>query len=70
MLSMLFAGFIILFVSMREFGNDDAFAASTFIISIIATMFFALEFISTQMLTIIIILAGISFIIIVMRRQQ
>ncbi len=56
MLGMLLAGWVILYTSMRSQGNDDALVASSFIIAILSISFFALEFISTAMLTIIILI--------------
>ena len=62
MLGMLLAGFIILYTSMRSEGNDDALVAASFITAILSISFFALEFISTAMLTIIMIVFGILFV--------
>ena len=58
MLGMLLVGFVILFVSMRESGNKEALVASSFITAVLGIFFFALEFISTGMLTIIILVFG------------
>ena len=61
MMGMLLAGFIILFISMREADPQDALVASTFITSILAISFYALDFIKGQYLTIIIILFAALF---------
>jgi len=55
MTGMLFAGFIILFTSMRFAGNKDALIASSFIITVLAIFFRALDFIDNGRLIIIII---------------
>ena len=62
MLGMLLAGWVILYTSMRSEGNDDALVASSFIIAVLSISFFALEFISPAMLTIIMIVFGILFV--------
>ncbi len=62
MLGMLLAGWVILYTSMRSEGNDDALVASSFIIAVLSISFFALEFISTAMLTIIMIIFGLLFV--------
>ncbi len=69
MFGMLIAGFIILFVSMRSAGNQDALVASSFMIAILAIFFFMLEFISVPMLTIIIIIFGLIFMATVIRKE-
>jgi len=67
MLGMLLAGFVILFVSMREAGNDDALTASSFIIAILSISFFALDFIKGQYLTVIIIMFALLFVFRIVR---
>ena len=63
MLGMLLAGFVIMFVSMRYAGTKESIVASGFITTIMAIFFFALEFISGGMLTIIIIIYAIIYVI-------
>ncbi len=69
MLGMLLVGFVILFVSMRESGNRDALIASSFMTAILAIFFFMLQFISTAMLTIIIIVFGGIFVFMVLKQD-
>ena len=61
MLGMLLAGFVIMFVSMRENGNKEALVTSSFIIAIMSIFFMSLGFISTGKLTIILIAFGLIF---------
>ncbi len=63
MLGMLLAGFVIMFVSMMSAGPKDAIVASGFITTVMAILFFALEFISGSMLTAIIIIYVLIYII-------
>ena len=69
MLGMLLVGFVILFVSMRESGNKEAFVGSGFITAVLGIFFFALEFISAGILTIIIIVFGGIFIWIALNKD-
>jgi len=69
MLGMLLAGFIILFVSMREAGNDDALVASSFITAVLSIIFYALGFMKGQFLTIIIIIFTLLFVLRVLKRD-
>lgn len=72
MFGMLIAGFIILLVSMMNrggFDNKDALVASGFITTILAILFFMLEFITVPMLTIIIIAFGIIFVFTVLKKS-
>ena len=70
MLGMLFAGFIILFVGSMKSNVEpkEALAVSSFIISIVAISFFAMEFIQTSHLTIILIIFGIVFMYTMLRK--
>ncbi len=69
MAGMLLAGFVILFVTMRESGNQDALIAASFITAILGIFFFALEFISTAMLVIIIIVFGGLFLFVALKKD-
>jgi len=62
MLGMLFVGWVVLFVSMRGYGNRDSLLASTFIIAVMAIFFKTLEFISTSYMVIVIIIFAIIFV--------
>ena len=55
MSGMLLAGFVILYTSMRSTGNQDALIASSFIITVLAVFFRALDFIGNGILSAIII---------------
>ena len=61
MTGMLFAGFVILFTSMRSSGNKDAMIASAFIITVLSVFFRALEFIDNARLIIIVIIFLVIF---------
>jgi len=61
MLGMLLAAFVVLYVSMRSSGNQDALVATTFIITIISFSFYGLNFIDGLYVIILIILLGILF---------
>ena len=63
MLGMLLAGFVILFVAMMSAGTKEALVASGFITTVMAILFFALEFISGGMLTTIIIIYVLVYVI-------
>lgn len=63
MLGMLFAGWVILFVSMRAYGNKDAILASSFVIAIMSIFFRALDFISNAKVVVIIIVFVAIFVI-------
>lgn len=63
MLGMLLAGFIILLIAMISHGTKEAIIASGFITTIMAILFYALEFIKGSMLIVIIIIYGIIFIV-------
>lgn len=63
MTGMLFAGFVILFVSMRSAGNKDALMASGFMIAVMAIFFRTLEFISTAKTIVIIIVFAIILVV-------
>jgi len=63
MLGMLLAGFVILFVAMMSAGTKEALVASGFITTVLAILFFALEFISGGMLTTIIIIYVLVYVI-------
>lgn len=69
MIGMLVAGFIILFVSMRSAGNEEALTATSFIMAIIGLSFYGLKFISGQILIILLILLGILFVFKVFKRD-
>ena len=62
MVGMLFAGWVILFTSMRGSGNREALLSSTFIIAVMAIFFRALEFVSTGKTVILIIIFAIVFV--------
>ncbi len=61
MLSMLLAGFIIMFIATNKANVEpkEALTVSVFITAVLSVSFFALEFISGAMLTIIMIIFGI-----------
>ena len=63
MLGMLLAGFVILFVASKKANVEpkESLAASTFIIAVISISFFAMEFITTAMLTLLLIGFGLVF---------
>ncbi len=63
MLGMLLAGFVILFVAMMSAGTKEALVASGFITTVMAILFFALEFIKGGMLTAIIIIYVLIYVI-------
>ena len=69
MMGMLIAGFVIMFVTMREHGNKDALVASSFITTILGILFFSLGFISTQMLILLIIAFGGMFLFLLYRKD-
>jgi len=69
MLGMLLVGFVVLFISMRNAGNKDALTAASFITTVLAIFFYTLEFISTAMLTIIVISFGLYFVYITLRKE-
>jgi len=71
MSGMLFAGFVILFIASSKQGVEpkEALAVSGFITTILSIFFFTLEFISAQILTIIIILFSIIFLFIVLKKE-
>lgn len=69
MLGMLFAGWVIMFVSMRSFGNRDALIASSFMIAILSIFFRALEFISTTKTVIILIIFVVIFVVTMQRKE-
>lgn len=62
MLGILLAAFVILFVSMRGAGNEEALTATTFIITILAFGFYGLGFIDGLYLTAFIVAFGFLFI--------
>lgn len=55
MFGILMVGAIILFVSMKEYGNKDALAVTTFIIGIMSISFLVLGFITIGFLVFILI---------------
>ncbi len=63
MLGMLLAGFVILFVAMMSAGTKEALVASGFITTVMAILFFALEFIKGSMLIAIIIIYVLVYVI-------
>ena len=63
MLGMLLAGFVILFVAMMSAGTKEALVASGFITTVMAILFFALEFIKGGMLIAIIIIYVLIYVI-------
>ena len=63
MLGMLLAGFVILFVAMMSAGTKEALVASGFITTVMAILFFALEFTKGGMLTAIIIIYVLIYVI-------
>lgn len=63
MMGMLLAGFVILFVAMMSAGTKEALVASGFITTVLAILFFALEFIKGGVLIAIIIIYVLIFII-------
>ena len=63
MLGMLLAGFVILFVSMMGSGVKESIVASGFITTVMAILFFAIEFIKGGMLITIIVIYGVICII-------
>ena len=69
MTGMLLAGFVILFTSMRSNGNRDALLASSFIITILAVFFRALEFIDNGRLIIIIVIFGLIFVASILKKE-
>ncbi len=69
MLGMLLVGFVVLFVSMRNAGNQDAMMASSFITAVLAIFFYTLQFISSGMLIIIEIIFGLYFVYTVLRKE-
>ncbi len=69
MLGMLFAGWVIMFVAMGEFGNRDALIASSFMIAVMAIFFRTLEFISTTKTVIILIVFAIIFVLTMIRKE-
>jgi len=70
MTGILFAGFVILFSSMRFAGNKDAFLASAFIISILAIFFRALLFIDNIKLAIILVSFMIAFVVTMLAERR
>ena len=70
MTGILFAGFVILFTSMRFAGNKDALIASSFIITVLAIFFRALEFIDNGKLIIIIVAFLLIFTISLVTKQE
>lgn len=70
MAGILLAGFIILFVSMRSptVGNKDAFVTSGFITAVLAVLFVTLEFISVNIMTLIVLIFGVMFALIVLKK--
>ena len=69
MLGMLLVGFVVLFISMRSAGNQDAMMASSFITAVLAIFFYTLQFISAGMLIIIEIVFGIYFVYTILRKE-
>lgn len=60
MLSMLIAGWIILFIAMKKTsGNQESMVASSFVTVILAIFFVTMDFISTQMMIFIVIICGL-----------
>jgi len=59
MMSMLLAGFVIMFISMRSFGNKEALLTAGFMTAIISIFFRALDFISTANTVITIIVFAV-----------
>lgn len=70
MLGILFAGFVILFTSMRFAGNRDAMIASSFIITVLGIFFRALDFIDNGKLIIIIVVFMIIFVASLITKQE
>lgn len=63
MMGMLLAGFVIMFISMMSAGTKEALVASGFITTVMAILFFALEFIPGAVLITIIIIYTIIYVI-------
>ena len=61
MTGMLFAGWVILFTSMRGAGNKEALLASSFIIAVMSVFFRTLDFISTTKVIVIMIIFVLIF---------
>lgn len=69
MMGILLVGFIILFVSMKDYGNQEALVASGFITTCLAVLFATLNFIGTSIMVIIIVAYGLLFTMTVLRNQ-
>ena len=70
MTGILFAGFVILFTSMRFAGNRDALLASSFIITVLSIFFRALQFIEDKTLITIVVVFFIIFSISMVTKQD
>ncbi len=60
-MGVLLIGFIILFVSMKRYGNQEAFLSTSFVITILGVGFAALDFIPSYFLVILVLIFGMTF---------
>ena len=69
MSGLLVAGFIILFISMKNYGNKEALLGSGFIISSITILFLWIDFVSTAIASFILIGFGLLFMLMLLRKD-
>lgn len=62
MTGILFAGFVILFVSMQSNGKREALMVSSFIIAVLSIFFRMMDFVSTSKVVIIMVIFTIIFV--------